>query len=66
MRRGRVRNLTQEIVTPCTSGCELVDDTCSHCGRTDKQIERWLHYTHEERVDIIKSIKKEKKNEKRL
>ena len=60
MRSRRVR----DIITPCETKCELVDDTCSHCGRTDTQIENWLRYSHDERVQIIKTIKREKKDGK--
>jgi predicted Fe-S protein YdhL (DUF1289 family) len=66
MRRGGMRDITQEIITPCEGSCTLVEDTCSRCGRTDKQIERWLYITHEERVEIIKGIKKEKRDGKRI
>ena len=62
MRSRGMRN----IITPCESKCELVDNTCSRCGRSDKQIENWLNYTHEERVDIITNIKREKKDGKRI
>jgi len=62
MRRGRMRN----IVTPCTGLCDLnvINNTCSKCGRTSVQIEEWMVYSHEERVDIIKNIKRENNDRK--
>jgi len=48
-----------KISTPCTRQCRLVGGVrCYGCGRTWQQIKNWSFYSEEERIKIIKDLKK--------
>ena len=45
--------------TPCKRQCRLVGGVrCYACGRTLQQIKNWSFYSEEERIEIIKNLKK--------
>ena len=52
------------ILTPCVKECELepVLQVCEKCGRTSEQIREWLIYPDDKRKNIMKEIKKRKKD----
>lgn len=48
-----------KISTPCIRRCRLVGGIrCYGCGRTWEQIRDWSFYSEEERIKIMKDLKK--------
>ena len=45
-------------VTPCVSICKILDGQCIGCGRTLEEIAKWRSYSDEERLDIMKRLKR--------
>ena len=53
------KDTAAKISTPCTRRCRLVGAIrCYGCGRTWQQIKNWSLYSEEERIEIIKNLKK--------
>lgn len=52
----------QKIESPCIQKCKLNNGKCEGCNRTLDQIRNWSKYTDEERLKIIKTLKKEGEN----
>jgi len=54
--------------TPCEATCVLdkEDKYCEKCGRDIQDIQNWLTYSEEKRKDIVKQIKKKRKQQNGL
>jgi len=53
------RDTAVKISTPCIRQCRLVEaKKCYGCGRTWEQIRDWSFYSEEERIKIMKDLKK--------
>lgn len=53
------------MISPCKQIC-LLDASklfCQVCGRTLQEIAEWSSYTHSQRKEIVKRLKKDTKNE---
>ena len=52
------------VLTPCVKICELdqYNQICIGCGRTVEQLREWLIYSDDKRKNIMKEIKKRKKD----
>jgi len=48
----------ETIESPCISVCQMnpTSQFCSGCWRTTEEIENWVTYAKEERLEIIKQL----------
>ena len=46
------------MITPCVSVCNIdkISERCVGCGRTKEEIDNWLSYTQEQRMEIMRRL----------
>jgi len=43
-------------ITPCVGVCKVEDGNCIGCKRTIEEIREWNHYSHEDRMTVMKRL----------
>ncbi len=51
-----------KISSPCVSICEVENDRCIGCGRTQTEISDWREYSEQQRLAIMDRLEQEAAN----
>lgn len=54
----RVNKKKPKLITPCIRVCKLENGSCIGCKRTEDEISNWFWISDEEKLKIMKKLKK--------